>query len=67
MEEKPSPRPFDLLTMGVGSALAIAAGLLAGLAADAWLRTGPVLTLVGLLLGVVRGIVFVVSRARKYR
>lgn len=66
MEQKPSPGLFDLLTMGLGVALAVGCGLVAGLTADSWLHTGPALTFVGLAAGVVLGIAFVVSQARKY-
>lgn len=66
MDQKPSPGLFDLLTMGLGVALSVGAGLVAGLVADAWFHTGPALTFVGLAVGVVLGICFVVSRARKY-
>jgi len=66
VDQKPSPRLFDLLTMGLGMALCVALGLVAGLAADAWLHTGPGLTFLGLALGVGVGVAFVVSQARKY-
>jgi len=66
VEEKPSPGLFDLLTMGLGVALAIGAGLVLGLLVDSWLHTGPALTFVGLAVGVGLGITFVVVQARKY-
>jgi hypothetical protein len=66
VEEKPSPGLFDLLTMGLGVALTIGAGLVVGLLADGWLHTGPALTFVGLAIGVALGVLFVVDQARKY-
>lgn len=66
MEQKPSPGLFDLLTMGLGMAVSVGVGLVAGLLADAWLHTGPGLTFLGLALGVGAGIAFVVVQARKY-
>jgi F0F1-type ATP synthase assembly protein I len=66
VEEKPSPGLFDLLTMGLGVALVIGAGLLLGLLADGWFHTGPALTFVGLALGVALSVFFVIDQARKY-
>ena len=66
MDQKPSPGLFDLLTMGLAVALAVGVGLVAGLVADSWLHTGPALTFVGLAAGVVLGVSFVVSQARKH-
>ena len=56
MEEKPSPGVFDLLTMGMASALMIGAGLGIGLAIDDWLHSSPIATLVGLAVGITAAI-----------
>lgn len=50
----PSGEPSwgDFLGMGVAAAAILAVGICAGLLVDHWLGTVPVLTLVGLLLGI---------------
>jgi F0F1-type ATP synthase assembly protein I len=65
MEGKPSPGLMDLLSMGIASALAIAVGLVGGLLLDSWLKTSPLLTFVGLVLGVAAAIVLTVHLARR--
>jgi hypothetical protein len=65
MEGKPSPSLMDLLSMGIASALAISTGLVGGLLLDNWLRTSPLLTFVGLALGVASAVVLTVRLARR--
>jgi F0F1-type ATP synthase assembly protein I len=64
-EGNSSPSFIDLLTMGVASALALGVGLGVGLLLDNWLHTTPVLTFVGLALGVLAAIVLTVRQVRK--
>jgi F0F1-type ATP synthase assembly protein I len=66
MEDKPSPRLFDLMTMGLASALMIGLGLGAGIGIDDWLHSSPVATLLGLAFGVVAAIGATVKQVRKY-
>jgi len=60
-----SPRFMDLLTMGVASALALGAGLVAGILLDGWLHTGQVFTFLGLALGIGAAIVLTVRQVRR--
>ncbi|MHB8593220.1 MAG: AtpZ/AtpI family protein, partial [Acidimicrobiales bacterium] len=62
----PSPRLFDLMTMGISSALMIAAGLGIGLAVDNWLHAAPLATFGGLAFGVVAAVVNTVHQVRRY-
>ncbi len=66
MEEKPTPGIFDLMTMGIASALMIALGLGAGLGIDAWLHSSPVATLLGLCFGIAAAVGSTVRRVRKF-
>ncbi len=65
MEEKPPPRVFDLMTIGLASALMIGIALGAGLAIDAWLHTSPIATLVGLAVGIAAAVGSTVRQIRK--
>jgi F0F1-type ATP synthase assembly protein I len=64
MEGKPPPRVFDLLTMGLASALMIGGGLGIGLAVDAWLHSSPVATLIGLVVGIASAVASTVRQIR---
>jgi len=66
MEEKPSPRAFDLMAMGLASALMIGGGLGIGLGIDAWLHSSPIATLIGLAFGVVAAVGSTVRQIRRY-
>lgn len=66
MQDKPSPRVIDLLSMGLASALAVGGGVGLGFLVDEWLGSSPLLTFVGLALGVVLAVVLTVREARKY-
>ncbi len=52
MEEKPPPRVFDLMAIGLTTALMIGIPLGLGVAIDAWLNSSPIGTLIGLALGI---------------
>ena len=52
MEEKPPPRVFDLMAIGLTTALLIGIPLGLGVAVDAWLNSSPIGTLIGLALGI---------------
>ena len=52
MEEKPPPRVFDLMAIGMTTALMIGIPLGLGVAVDAWLNSSPIGTLIGLVLGI---------------
>jgi F0F1-type ATP synthase assembly protein I len=56
---------MDLLSMGIGAAVAIGIGLVAGLLADDWLQTSPALTFVGLALGVIAAVALMVHQVRR--
>lgn len=66
MEEKPSPRPFDLMSMGLASAIMIGGGLGIGLGIDDWLHSSPIATLIGLAFGVVAAVGSTVRQVRRY-
>lgn len=66
MEEKSSPRPFDLLAMGVASAMMIGVGIGAGLGIDDWLNSSPIATLAGLAFGLVAAVGNTVYQMRRY-
>ena len=65
MEEKPQPRVFDLMTIGLASALMIGVALGIGVAIDAWLHTSPIGTLIGLAFGIVAAVGSTVHQIRK--
>jgi F0F1-type ATP synthase assembly protein I len=56
---------MDLLSMGIGAAVTIAIGLVGGLLLDGWLKTSPILTFVGLALGVAGAVVLMVRQIRR--
>jgi len=66
VEDKPSPRAFDLLAIGLASALMIGAALGMGLAVDAWLHSSPIGTLVGLAIGIVAAVGSTVRQIRRF-
>ncbi len=66
MEKKPSPGLFDLMAMGISSALMVGGGLGIGIGIDDWLHSSPVATFLGLALGVVAAIGATVRQARRY-
>lgn len=65
MEEKPSPRLFDLMTMGLASALMIGAGVGAGVGIDDWLHSSPIATFAGLAFGIVAAVGNTVYQVRR--
>jgi F0F1-type ATP synthase assembly protein I len=66
VEQKPSPRPFDLMAMGLSSALMIGLGLGIGVGIDDWLNSSPIGTLLGLAFGIVAAVGSTVYRVRKF-
>ncbi|MGH9300525.1 MAG: hypothetical protein ACRD0I_00905 [Acidimicrobiales bacterium] len=66
MDEKPSPRLFDLLSMGMASALSVGGGVGLGFLVDDWMGTSPAGTFCGLGLGVLMAVATTVRQARKY-
>ncbi len=66
MEEKPSPRVFDLLSIGLASALMIGIGLGVGVGIDAWLNSSPIATFVGLVLGITAAVGSTVRQVRRF-
>jgi F0F1-type ATP synthase assembly protein I len=56
---------MDLLSMGIGAAVTIGIGLVAGLLLDSWLHTSPALTFVGLALGIAGAVVLTVRLVRR--
>ena len=60
-----SPSLMDLLSMGIGAALAIGVWLVAGLLLDGWLHTSPALTFTGLALGIASAIILTVRQVRR--
>jgi F0F1-type ATP synthase assembly protein I len=66
VEEKPPPRVFDLLAIGLASALMIGLGLGLGLAIDAWLHSSPIATLIGLVFGIVAAVGSTVRQIRRF-
>jgi F0F1-type ATP synthase assembly protein I len=66
VEEKPPPSLFDLLAMGVTSALLIGGGLGLGLLLDDHLGTGPLFTFVGLGLGIAMAVAATVREVRSH-
>jgi len=66
MEGKPPPRVFDLMAIGLASALMIGGGLGAGLAVDAWLHSSPIATLVGLAVGLLAAVASTVRQIRRF-
>jgi F0F1-type ATP synthase assembly protein I len=66
VEEKPSPRPFDLMAMGLSSALMIGFGLGIGVGIDDWLHSSPIATLLGLAFGITAAVSSTVHQVRKF-
>ena len=66
MEEKPSPGPFDLMAMGISSALMIGAGLGIGLGVDSWLGSSPIATFCGLVFGIASAVANTVHQVRRF-
>ncbi|MGH9291758.1 MAG: AtpZ/AtpI family protein [Acidimicrobiales bacterium] len=66
MSSKPSPSGFDLLGMGVTAALCIGAGIGGGYWLDATLRTGLLLTFLGLALGITAAVAAVYFEIKKF-
>jgi len=66
MEGKPPPSVFDLMTMGLASALMIGGGLGIGWAIDAWAHTSPYGVLVGLAVGIVSAVGSTVRQVRRF-
>ncbi len=66
MEEKPSPRVFDLLSIGLASALMIGIGLGVGVGIDAWLNSSPIATFVGLVVGITAAVGSTVRQVRRF-
>ncbi|HUY63257.1 MAG TPA: AtpZ/AtpI family protein [Acidimicrobiales bacterium] len=66
MEEKPSPGLFDLMAMGIASAIMIGAGIGIGIAIDDWLHSSPAGTFAGLAFGLVAAVGNTVYQVRRY-
>ncbi len=66
MEEKPSPRLFDLMAMGIASAIMIGVGVGVGVGIDDWLHSSPLATLCGLAFGVVAAVGNTVYQVRRF-
>jgi len=66
VEEKPSPRVFDLLSIGLASALMIGIGLGVGVGIDAWLNSSPIATFVGLAVGITAAVGSTVRQVRRF-
>lgn len=65
MEEKPPPRVFDLMAIGLTTALLIGIPLGLGVAIDAWLNSSPIGTLIGLVLGIAATVASTVRQLKK--
>ena len=66
MDEKPPPRVFDLLAIGLASAIMIGGALGIGLAVDSWLHSSPIGALVGLAVGIVSAVGATVRQVRRF-
>ena len=67
MDEKPPPpRVFDLLAIGLASAIMIGGALGIGLGIDAWLHSSPIGALVGLAIGIVAAVGATVRQVRRF-
>jgi F0F1-type ATP synthase assembly protein I len=66
VEDKPTPRPFDLMAMGLSSALMIGIGLGAGVGIDDWLHSSPIATVLGLAFGITAAVASTVHQVRKF-
>jgi F0F1-type ATP synthase assembly protein I len=65
-EPKPLPSAAAFLGMGLTAAVCAGIGLVLGLWVDSALHTSPIFLLVGLALGLVTAVAFVVSQIREY-
>ncbi len=63
---KPSPGLFDLLAMGLASALMVGIGLAAGLGIDVWLHSEPIGVICGLVVGLAAAVASTVHQVRNY-
>jgi F0F1-type ATP synthase assembly protein I len=64
--EPPGPASWSTyLGMGAVTAAQLAAGLLLGLLVDSFTGTAPVFLLIGLLLGIVAAVAYIVSKFRE--
>ena len=61
-----SPSLLTLLGMGVVVAAQLAVATVIGLLLDAVLDTGPILTIVGLVIGLVGAVTYVVTAFRRF-
>jgi F0F1-type ATP synthase assembly protein I len=66
VEEKPPPRVFDLLAIGLASALMIGIALGIGVGVDAWLHSSPIATLIGLAVGILAAVGSTVRQIRRF-
>jgi F0F1-type ATP synthase assembly protein I len=66
VDAKPSPSVFDLMAMGLASAIMIGAGLGLGVLVDSWLGSTPIATFVGLAIGILAAIGSTVRQLRKF-
>jgi len=66
MEDKPSPGPFDLMAIGLSSALMIGIGLGIGIGLDDWWHTSPIATFLGLAFGITAAVGSTVRWVRKF-
>jgi F0F1-type ATP synthase assembly protein I len=66
VEEKPSPGAFDLMAMGLSSALMIGFGLGIGVVIDDWLHSSPIATILGLAFGITAAVASTVHQVRKF-
>jgi F0F1-type ATP synthase assembly protein I len=66
VDEKPPPRVFDLLAIGLASAIMIGGALGIGLAVDSWLHSSPIGALVGLAVGIVSAVGATVRQVRRF-
>lgn len=62
----PGPTGGDLAGIGMFFAASVLLPLLAGVGLDNWLHTGPVFTLVGLVVGLVAGGVAIWMKVREF-
>ena len=60
------PGAVAFLTLGVAWAVALAAGWGIGYLLDQWIGTSPVLSLVGLVFGLVVAVLMTIVRVRRY-
>jgi len=65
-QKPPPPRIFDLLAIGLASAIMIGGALGIGVAIDDWLHTSPIATLIGLAVGIVAAVGATVRQVRRF-